>query len=52
LSTIDDFSRTVWVYVLKVSRDVTFREDSFLKDNKVEFQKDRKGKAKAVEVEQ
>jgi len=35
-----------------VSRDVTFSEDSFLKDDKVGFQKDRKRKGKAVEMEQ
>ena len=35
-----------------MSRDVTFSEDSFLKDDKVDFQNDRKGKGKAVEMEQ
>lgn len=36
-----------------VSRDLTFRDYSFLKNDKIiEFQKDGKGKAKAAEVEQ
>jgi len=35
-----------------VSRDVTFDENSFIRDDKIEDQKDAKGKSKAVEIEQ